>query len=117
MLSIPEDQYKFKTPQNNPRELVEQEQVDFSVPTQNTWHKDSAFPDFIHNATFEEDITNNIQFNTYTKENPTDMEGKPQIPIVYTDIAPGLGHLASPAYSDPPDLTFSDPMQTQPIQT
>ena len=45
------------------------------------------------------------------------MEGKPQIPIVYTDIASGVGHLASPAYSDPPNPTFSDPMQTQPIQT
>ena len=36
VLSILEDQYKYRTPQNNPRELVEQEQVDFSVPTQNT---------------------------------------------------------------------------------
>ena len=45
------------------------------------------------------------------------MEGKPPIPIVYTDIAPGVGHLAPPAYSDPLNPTFSDPMQTQPILT
>ena len=38
VLSIPEDQFKFNTPKNNPRELVEQEQVDFSVPTHNTQH-------------------------------------------------------------------------------
>ena len=45
------------------------------------------------------------------------MEGKPTIPIVHTDIAPGVGHFAPSAYSDLPNPTFSDPMQTQPIQT
>ena len=76
-LSLPEDQYKFKTPKNNLRELVEQEQTDFSVPPQNTQHKDSESLEFIHDATFEEDVADNIQFNTYVKMH---MEGKPHIP-------------------------------------
>ena len=43
---------------------MEQEQTDFSVPPQNTQNKDSEFPEFIHDATFEEDIEDNVQFNT-----------------------------------------------------
>ena len=74
--------------------------------------------EFIHDATFEEDIDNaGIQFNTYIKENSISMEGKPTIPIVHTDIATGVGHLTSPTYSDQPNPNFSVPMQTQPIQT
>ena len=31
-ISLPEDQFKFSTPRNNPNEVAEQEQTDFSVP-------------------------------------------------------------------------------------
>ena len=71
-LSLPKDQFKFKTPKNNLNEIVAREQTDFLVPPQNF-----ESPEFIHDATFEENIGDNIQFNTYTK---THMEGKPHIP-------------------------------------
>ena len=63
----------------------------------------------------------NIQFNTYTTytdiTHPTDIEEKPQVPTVHTDIAPGVGHFAPPAYLDLQNPTFSDHMQNQLIQT
>ena len=77
---------------------MEQEPTDFSVPPQNTQHKDSESPEFIHNTTFEEDIEDNIQFNTYIK---TPMEGKPHIPTTlwtYLDMASGVGHMTSCVY-------------------
>ena len=86
-LSLTEDQYQFKTPKNNPKELVEQEQTDFSVPTQNIEHKNPESPKFIHKAQFEEDMTDNIypfQLDTYTKENPTHIEGKLHIGLIQT---------------------------------
>ena len=55
---------------------MEQEQTDCSVP--NPQHKNSESPEFLHNATFEEDVMrDNIQFNIYVK---AQMEGKPHIP-------------------------------------
>ena len=72
-ISLPEDQFKFRTPRLN--EVAEQEQTDFSVP--NPQHTNIASPEFIHDQSYEEDVRENLQFNTYNK---THMEGKPHIP-------------------------------------
>ena len=46
----------------------------------------------------------NIQFNTYTTyadiTHLTDMEEKPQISPIHTDIVTGAGHAAPRAYTD-----------------
>ena len=116
-ISIPEDQYRFQTLQDNPKNLFEHEQTDFLVLT--TLHKKSTSQKFIYEATFEEDITDNIQFNTYTTYadiiHPTDMEENSQISPIHTNIVTGAGHAAPPAYSDLQNPTFSDHMPTQPI--
>ena len=77
---------------------MEQEKTDFSVP--NPQHENAESPEFIHDATFEEDVRDNIQFNTYIK---AQMEGKPHIPTTlwtYSDMA--SGHMTSPVFSDTP---------------
>ena len=57
-ISLPEDQFKFRTPKNNHNEDEEQEQTDFSVP--NPQCTNIASPEFIHDTSFEEDIRENL---------------------------------------------------------
>ena len=62
-ISLPKDQFKFSTPQNN--EVAEQEQTDFSVL--NPQLTNIGFPEFIHDQSYEDDVRENVQLNTYNK--------------------------------------------------
>ena len=106
---------------------MEQEQTDFSVP--NPQRTNIASPEFIHNQSYEEDVTENLQFNTYNK---THMEGKPHIPTTiwnYSDMdnngiiwnySDNMDNMTSPIFSDTAEVTvpYTDPILhqvTQPV--
>ena len=74
-ISLPEDQFKFSTPRNN--EVAEKEQTNFSVP--NPQRTNIASPEFIHDQSYEDDVRENVQLNTY---NTTHREGKPDTPFI-----------------------------------
>ena len=74
-ISLPEDQFKPSTPRNN--EVAEQEQTDFSVP--NPQQTNIASPEFIHNQSYEDDVRENVQLNTYNK---THREEKPNTQFI-----------------------------------
>ena len=62
-ISLPEDQFKFRTPKNNHNEVEEQEQTDFSVL--NPQRTNIVSPEFIHNQSYEDNEREKLQFNTY----------------------------------------------------
>ena len=77
-ISLPEDQFKFSTPRNNLNEVAEQGQTDFSVP--NPQRTNIASPEFIHDQSYEDDVRENVQLNTYNK---THREEKPNAPFIW----------------------------------
>lgn len=118
-LSLPEDQFKFSTPRNN--EVAEQEQMDFTVP--NPQPANIASSEFIHDQSYDEDVRDNLQLNTYIK---THMEGKPNVPVIwnhsdmddygiiwnYSD----LENMTSPVVSDTAEVTVPYTQTLDPIQ-
>ena len=117
-ISLPEDQFKFSTPRNN--EVAEQEQTDFTVP--NPQRTNIASSEFIHDQSYEEDVRDNLQLNTYTK---THMEGKPHVPFIWnhSDMDDNgiiwnysdLENMTSPVVSDTAEVTVPYTQTLDPI--